>query len=60
VYSANELVSCLGTELSKSCIEQSKSAFSLKSSFFSKAAAGTGAETNPEVKKVVSDSFFDV
>lgn len=58
ITSANELISCLGTELSQSCIEQSKSAFSLKSKFFSKAA--TDKTTSPEAKKVVSDSFFDV
>lgn len=59
ITSANELISCLGTELSQSCIEQSKSAFSLKSKFFSK-AADTTTKTSPEAQKVVSDSFFDV
>lgn len=60
IHSANELISCLGTELSQSCIEQSKSAVALKSRFFSKAATASGAESTPEVKKVVADSFFDV
>lgn len=60
ISSANELVSCLGTELSRSCIEQSRSAFSLKSKFFSKAATDTSPETSPEAKKVVADSFFDI
>ena len=60
ITSANELISCLGTELSQSCIEQSKSAFSLKSKFFSKAATDTTAETSPEANKVVADSFFDI
>lgn len=60
ITSASELIACLGTELSRSCIEQSKSAFSLKSSFFSKAATGTDAESTPEVKKVVADTFFEV
>lgn len=60
ITSANELVSCLGTELSQSCIEQSKSAFALKSKFFSKAATADDAGTPPEAKKVVADSFFDV
>ena len=37
IHSSEELVSCLGVELSRSCIEQSKSAFALKSQFFSQA-----------------------
>lgn len=60
ISSANELISCLGAELSRSCIEQSRSAFSLKSKFFSKAATDGAAETPPEAKKVVADSFFDI
>ena len=60
ITSAKELVSCLGTELSRSCIEQSKSAFALKSRFFSKAATDASNGNTPEVKKVVADSFFDV
>lgn len=60
ITSANELVSCLGTELSRSCIEQSKSAIALKSKFFSKAATDTNATTSPEAQKVVEDSFFNI
>ena len=37
IHTVEELVSCLGVELSRSCIEQSKSAFALKSQFFSQA-----------------------
>lgn len=58
ITSASELISCLGTELSRSCIEQSKSAIALKSKFFSKAATDTDTGTAPEAKKVVEDSFF--
>lgn len=60
ITSASELISCLGTELSRSCIEQSKSAIALKSKFFSKAATDASAQTAPEVKKVVEDSFFNI
>ncbi len=60
ITSAKELVSCLGTELSQSCVEQSRSAFSLKSKFFSKAATDASAEASPEAKKVVADSFFNI
>ena len=37
IHSVEELVNCLGVELSRSCIEQSKSAYALKSNFFSQA-----------------------
>ena len=60
ITSANELVSCLGTELSKSCVEQSKSAISLKSKFFSKAATDAAGTASPEAQKVVEDSFFNI
>jgi len=60
ITSASELISCLGTELSRSCIEQSRSALSLKSKFLSKAATDTPAEASPEAQKVVSDSFFNI
>ena len=44
IHSVDELVSCLGVELSKSCIEQSKSAYALKSNFFSQANQATGSD----------------
>jgi len=60
INSSAELISCLGTELSQSCIEQSKSAFALKSKFFSKAATSDESPTSSEVKKVVDDNFFNL
>lgn len=59
ISSTAELVSCLGTELSRSCKEQSKSAYSLKSQFFSKAAT-PGEETPNPNEVVLADSFFNV
>ena len=58
ISNVQELISCLGMELSQSCKEQSKSAYSLKSSFFDQAApAATG---NAKDENVLSDDFFKV
>ena len=45
VENANDLIECLGEDLSKSCQAQSRSAISLGSQFFSKAAAQSGGNT---------------
>ena len=58
IRNVNELVSCMGTELSKSCKEQSKSAYSLKSEFFSKAEKNS-AEDNVKEQAIFDDGFFD-
>ena len=59
ITSVQELISCLGNELSKSCKEQSKSAYSLKSEFFSKASADT-EDDSPAEQAMVEDDFFNV
>lgn len=59
IHSVKELVACLGTELSKSCKEQSRSAYSLKSTFFS--TANTNAdEDNIDEAPIISDDFFNI
>lgn len=61
ISTAKELVSCLGSELSRSCMEQSKSAISLKSQFFSKAAPSDSSEQGTVVEQeILSDDFFDI
>lgn len=60
IESAQELISCMGTELSKSCKEQSQSATSLKSQFFkseffSKAKKDTDSDG---AGQAYDDSFF--
>ncbi|MBR5227619.1 MAG: VWA domain-containing protein [Clostridia bacterium] len=58
ITTVRELVSCLGTELSKSCKEQSKSAYSLKSQFFSNVAE---TATDSKIEQVLfDDDFFNV
>lgn len=53
VENANDLIECLGEDLSKSCQAQSRSAISLGSQFFSEAAGGdTGSPDNDD------DDFF--
>lgn len=59
ITSAQELVACMGGELSKSCKEQSRSAYSLKSEFFSKAEKNT-AEDEVEAQPLLDDDFFTV
>lgn len=59
IESAQELISCLGEQLSQSCKEQSKSVYSLKSEFFSKAS--TDAEDDSvEDQSILDDEFFNV
>jgi len=58
ITSARELVSCMGNELSRSCKEQSKSAYSLKSAFFSTADKNS-EEDNIEEQAIVDDDFFN-
>ena len=57
ITSARELISCLGNELSKSCQEQSKSAYSLKSAFFSKAKQNDEEDSVEEIP-ITDDDFF--
>lgn len=57
IINVQELISCMGTELSRSCKEQSKSAYSLKSEFFSKATQNTEEDTT-EVPEILDDEFF--
>lgn len=58
ISTVQELTSCLGTELSQSVKEQSRSAVSLKSKFFSQAApAATGSASDEDT---LSDDFFGV
>ena len=57
ITTARELISCLGTELSKSCQEQSKSAYSLKSAFFSKAKKNVEEDSVEEIP-ITDDDFF--
>lgn len=59
IESVQELISCLGNELSKSCKEQSRSAYSLKSAFFSTANTDSD-EDSVEEAAIVSDDFFNV
>lgn len=59
ITSAQELISCMGGELSKSCKEQSKSAYSLKSEFFSKADKNSD-EDKVEEQQIFDDDFFNV
>ena len=59
INSVEELVRCMGTELSKSCKEQSKSAYSLKSEFFSKADKNS-EEDDTEKQTIIDDNFFDI
>jgi len=55
---AQALISCMGGELSRSCKEQSKSVYSLKSAFFSKAGADSGDDSLTE-QAIVDDNFFN-
>lgn len=57
INTVEELVTCMGMELSKSCKEQSKSAYSLKSSFFSQADKNA-AEDDIEETTVLDEDFF--
>jgi len=59
INSSSELITCMGKELSKSCKEQSKSAFSLKSEFFSKADKNS-EEDDKNNRAILDDDFFDI
>ena len=59
IHNVSELISCMGGELSKSCKEQSQSAYSLKSAFFSKAAKESHLD-NIEAAATEDDDFFNV
>ena len=59
ITTVKELVACLGSELSKSCKEQSRSSYSLKSEFFSKASKDNAADTKSD-QAIVDDDFFNV
>lgn len=59
IHSVKELISCMGSELSKSCKEQSKSAYSLKSEFFSKADKNS-EEDEMQNQAIIDDDFFNI
>ena len=59
INTVKELISCMGGELSKSCKEQSRSAYSLKSEFFSKADKNSD-EDKVEAQPLVDDDFFNI
>jgi len=59
IRTVNELISCMGTELSKSCKEQSKSVYSLKSEFFSQADKNAEEDDVPN-QEIKDDDFFDL
>ncbi len=59
ITDVKELISCLGGELSKSCKEQSRSVYSLKSEFFSKASAHSEDDSLAE-QAITDDDFFNV
>jgi len=58
ITTVSELVLCMGKQLSKSCKEQSRSAVSLKSEFFSKAEENS-EDDNVEENPISDDDFFD-
>ncbi len=59
ISTVRDLISCLGNELSKSCKEQSRSAYSLKSEFFSKASKESTEDSTNE-QPIDDDDFFNV
>ena len=59
ITTVRELISCLGNELSKSCKEQSRSLYSLKSEFFSKANKDSDTDDSGD-QAIVDDDFFTV
>lgn len=59
IKSVSELILCLGKQLSRSCKEQSRSVYALKSEFFSQAEKNS-AEDNVEENPIVDDDFFNI
>ncbi len=59
INTVKELINCMGSELSKSCKEQSKSAYSLKSAFFSQ-ADGNAEEDVAQNQAFMEDDFFNI
>ena len=59
INTTSELIQCLGKQLSKSCKEQSRSVYSLKSEFFSQ-ANGNSEEDNVDDASIVDDDFFNI
>jgi hypothetical protein len=59
IHTVTDLISCLGNELSKSCKEQSRSSYSLKSEFFSKASKDKAQDTTAD-QAIVDDDFFNI
>ena len=57
IDTVEELVRCMGKELSKSCKEQSKSAYSLKSAFFS-IVDNSAEEDDTQNQAIKEDDFF--
>lgn len=58
ITNVRDLISTLGTELSKSCKEQSRSSYSLKSAFFS--TATTDSKDDDESSPIGDDDFFNI
>ena len=58
ITTVGELISTMGTQLSKSCKEQSRSLYSLKSAFFSKAAENAEDDVRDDISD--EDFFFNV
>lgn len=59
IKDAKDLSICMGKELSRSCREQSKSAYSLKSEFFSKADKNSN-EDKLQDQLINDDELFDI
>lgn len=59
IESVEALITCMGTELSQSCKEQSRSAYSLKSEFFSQADRNSDEDNIPK-QTIMDDDFFDL
>ena len=59
IGTADELILCLGKQLSRSCKEQSKSVYALKSEFFSQAEKNS-SEDDVEENPITDDDFFNI
>lgn len=59
IKSVDELILCLGKQLSKSCKEQSKSVYALKSEFFSQAEKNS-SEDDVEENPITDYDFFNI
>jgi len=59
INTTSELIQCLGKQLSKSCKEQSRSVYSLKSEFFSQ-ANNNSEDDDVADASIVDDDFFNI